>query len=181
MEAWSALKSPSVWLRWLWTWLNTHYQEPLTTTDDTTARITTDCTNFTLDFKHLIFLQTLQPWFQYEIKISLSSVERTLENRKTGQFLSRLPSSLLLVQLFLPHVSLAGNFPLILFDTAFCKKPAFQESPSLTLLTDDRYLDKCWMVFTMTEVGGIELYCEKYSVYNVLLDTRFLISMDYKP
>ncbi len=91
-EAWSALKCPGRWLRWLWTSENTRP----TPADDMAAQIITDCGNFTLDFKQHgfcvspLFLQTLGPWFPNEMQNLLSSEKRTLDHWATVQFLFSL-------------------------------------------------------------------------------------------
>ncbi len=68
-EAWSDLKFPGRWLRWLWTSENPVDQHQQMTWH---PQIITDCGNFTLDFKQHgfcaspPFLQTLGPWFPNE-------------------------------------------------------------------------------------------------------------------
>ncbi len=81
-EAWSALKCPGRWLRWLQKtqWANTsrwHHHW---------------LWNFTLDFKQHgycaspLFLLTLGPWFPNEMQNLLSSEKRTLDHWATVQF-----------------------------------------------------------------------------------------------
>ncbi len=79
-EAWSALKCPDKWLRWLWT-----------PADDMAAQIITDCGNVTLDFKQQglcaspLSFQTLGPWFPNEMLHLLSSEKRILDQWATVQ------------------------------------------------------------------------------------------------
>ncbi len=87
-EAWSALKFPGRWLRWL----DFRKHSGPTPADDMAAQIITDCGNFTLDFKQHgfcsspLFLQTLGPWFPNEMQNVLSSEKRTLDHWATVQF-----------------------------------------------------------------------------------------------
>ncbi len=137
-EAWSALKFPGRWLRWLWTSENT---------DDMAAQIITDCGNFTLDLKQHVFcssplfLQTLGPWFSFHLEMKtlllcksgfvalfLKMSERGDSWCTDSSFSSlfvklfqvfesalldsilKLASSLLLVHIFLPNFFLPVNF-----------------------------------------------------------------------
>ncbi len=87
-EAWSALKFPGRWLRWLWTSENTVDQHQQMTWQPKSSLTG----NFTLDFKQHgfcaspLFLQTLGPWFPNEMQNLLSSEKRTLDHWATVQF-----------------------------------------------------------------------------------------------
>ncbi len=80
-EAWSALKFPGRWLRWLWTSENTVDQHQQMTWQPKSSH---DCGNFTLDFKQHgfcaspLFLQTLGPWFTNEMQNLLYHLKRGL-------------------------------------------------------------------------------------------------------
>ncbi len=86
-EAWSALKFPGRWLRWLWTSENTVDQHQQMTWQPKSSLTG----NFT-DFKQHgfcaspVFLQTLGPWFPNEMQNLLSSEKRTLDHWATVQF-----------------------------------------------------------------------------------------------
>ncbi len=60
--------------------------------DDMSAKIITDCGNFTLDFNQHgfcaspLFLQALRPWFPNEMQNLLPSKKRTLDHWATVQF-----------------------------------------------------------------------------------------------
>ncbi len=99
-EAWSALKSPGRWLRWLWTSENTVDQHQQMTWQPKSSH---DCGNFTLDFKQHgfcaspLFLQTLGPWFPNEMQNLLSS-ERGLwtTEQQSSFFFLHSPGKMLL-------------------------------------------------------------------------------------
>ncbi len=84
-EAWSAIKCPDRWLRWLWTSENTVDQHQQTSWQPKSSQTG----NFTLDFKQRgfcvspLFLQTLGPWFTNEIYFHLKAqIQQSLEKCK---------------------------------------------------------------------------------------------------
>ncbi len=79
-EAWSALKFPGRWLRWLWTSENTVDQHQQMTWQPMWKLHTG------LHTASPLFLQTLGPWFPNEMQNLLSSEKRTLDHWATVQF-----------------------------------------------------------------------------------------------